>query len=50
MTAWRFSKATTSMDNPCAIPAATVLGTIGVMLLFVALHLDGGGHGDHGGH
>jgi hypothetical protein len=27
-----------------------LLGSIGVMLLFVALHLAGGGHGDHVGH
>jgi hypothetical protein len=50
MTALRFSKATASMDDPSAISAATVLGTIGVMLLFVAMHLAGGRHGDHGGH
>ena len=27
-----------------------LLGAIGVMLLFLALHLAGGGHGSHGGH
>ncbi len=27
-----------------------LLGTVGVVLLLIALHLIGGGHGEHGGH